>query len=155
MKSIKNAGLLLGFIGVAFLPALGAIAVKTDGWYQTLNKPVWNPPAWIFGPVWTALYLMIGLAGYFAWTRSSRNPRKTAFTAFSIQLILNAIWTPLFFGLHQIGGALAILILLWIMILLCIGLFSRCSRLAVWLLIPYFLWVSFAGALNAVLWILN
>jgi tryptophan-rich sensory protein len=156
MKNPKRAGLAALFIVIAFLPSLSAVFVKTDGWYaMVLDKPSWNPPGWIFGPVWTTLYFLIGLAGYFAWTRGRREDRRAVFTVYGAQLILNALWTPLFFGLHRIEWALADLVLLWFMILLNIALFSRQSRLAAWLLIPYLLWVSFAGALNTVLMVMN
>jgi len=155
MKKAKSAGLVLLFLGIGFLPSLSALAVNTGGWYAALNKPSWNPPAQIFGPVWSLLYLMIGLAGYFAWTRGGRQGRLTVFAVYGAQLFLNALWTPLFFGLHRIGGALTDLILLWVLVLLCIGLFHRQSRLAAWLLIPYFLWISFAAALIAAILMIN
>ena len=156
MKNIKRADLVALFIVIAFLPSLSAVFVKTGGWYAVvLDKPSWNPPSWLFGPVWTMLYTLIGLAGYFAWTRGRREDRRAVFTVYGAQLLLNALWTPLFFGLHQINWALADLVLMWFLILLNIGLFSRQSRLAAWLLIPYFLWVSFAGALNTAIMLLN
>ncbi|MBC8207226.1 MAG: tryptophan-rich sensory protein [Kiritimatiellales bacterium] len=149
MKGLKNVGRVLLFQLIAFLPSLGALAVRTDGWYAQLSKPAWNPPPAVFGPVWTALYVLIGLAGYFAWTRGGRRGRLTVFAVYGMQLLLNALWTPLFFGLHRPALALADLILMWFLILLCIGRFAPRSRLAAWLMLPYFLWVSFAGALNA------
>jgi len=152
---MKRVGIVLLFLGIAFLPSFGAMAVKTGGWYAALNTPPWNPPAWVFGPVWTVLYILIGLAGYFAWTRGGRRGRLTVFAVYGLQLLLNALWTPLFFGLHRIDWALADLALLWLLVLLCIGLFSRRSRLAAGLMLPYFLWISFAGALNAVIWVMN
>lgn len=155
MKRMKKAGQLLLFAGIAFLPSFGAVFVKTEGWYETLNKPLWNPPAWVFGPVWTLLYLMIGLSGYFAWTRGGRQDRRAVFTVYGTQLFINALWSPLFFGLHRPDWSLASLVLLWFAVLLCIGLFSQCSRLAAWLLIPYFLWISFAGGLNAAIMVIN
>ncbi len=156
MKNIKRAGLVALFIVIAFLPSLSAVFVKTGGWYAiVLDKPSWNPPNWIFGPVWTTLYILIGLAGYFAWTRGNREDRNTAFNVYGAQLLLNALWTPLFFGLHRINWALADLVMMWFMILFNIVLFSRRSRLAAWLLIPYLLWVSFAGVLNAAILALN
>lgn len=155
MKKVKRAGLVVLFVGIAFLPSLSAVFVKTGGWYEVLNKPAWNPPGWLFGPVWTCLYLMIGLAGYFAWTFGRDENRRAVFAAYGIQLFLNALWTPLFFGLHRPDWALGVLILLWFSVLLCIGLFSLRSRLAAWLLLPYFLWVSFAGALNAAIMVIN
>lgn len=152
---MKKTGILLLFIVIAFLPSLSAVFVKTGGWYAALNKPAWNPPAQLFGPVWTTLYFMIGLAGYFAWTRGRREDRRTAFSMYGAQLLLNALWTPLFFGLHRINWALADLVLMWFVILLTTGLFGRQSRLAAWLMIPYFLWVSFAGALNTAILVMN
>jgi translocator protein len=155
MRILKKAGLFFLFLFIAFLPSLSAIAVKTDGWYTALNKPAWNPPAYLFGPVWTLLYFLIGLAGCFAWMRGGREGRQMALAAWCAQLCANALWTPLFFGLHQMGWALAVLALLWLLILFNIALFIRRSRLAAGLLLPYFLWVSFAGALNAAIWMLN
>ena len=152
---MKRVGLILLFLAIAFSPSLGAFAVRTGGWYAALNKPLWNPPSWVFGPVWTVLYLMIGLAGYFAWTRGGRIGRARVFAAYGAQLIANGLWTSLFFGLQRPALALADLIVLWFLILLCIGLFALRSRLAAWLMLPYFLWVSFAGALNAVILVMN
>lgn len=152
---MKKAVKLLLFIVIAFLPSLSAVTVQIGGWYETLNKPLWNPPSWLFGPVWTFLYTTIGLAAYFAWTRGRPEGRCVVFTVWGAQLFMNALWSPLFFGLHRPGWSMASLVLLWFLILLCIGLFSRQSRLAAWLLFPYFLWVSFAGALNASIWMMN
>lgn len=109
----------------------------------------------LFGPVWIVLYILIGLAGYFAWTQGGREGRTAPFVVYTMQLILNALWTPLFFGLQHPFFALADLIALWFLILLCIGLFAMRSRLAAWLMLPYFLWVSFAGALNAAIVVMN
>jgi benzodiazapine receptor len=155
MGILKKAGLLFLFLFVAFLPSLGAMAVKTGGWYAALNKPAWNPPSWVFGPVWTVLYVLIGLAGYFAWIRGGRDGRAKAFAVYGAQLIANGLWTPLFFGLQRPGLALVDLIVLWFLIAICIILFAKRSRPAAWLLAPYILWVSFAGALNAAICVLN
>lgn len=155
MKNAKRAGLVVLFICLAFLPSLGAVFVKTGGWYEALNKPLWNPPAYLFGPVWTLLYTLIGLAGYFTWTRGRLEDRRAAFAVYGLQLFLNALWSPLFFGLHRPDWSMASLIMLWFLVLLCIGMFSQRSRLAAWLLVPYFLWVSFAGALNAAIMMMN
>ena len=152
---MKNIGPLLLFLLIAFLPSLGAVAVKTGGWYAALNKPPWNPPPWVFGPVWTVLYILIGLAGRFAWTRGGREGRATAFAVYGAQLIANGLWTPLFFGMQRPALALTDLIVLWFLIVLCIALFAKRSRPAAWLMVPYVLWVSFAGALNAVIVAIN
>jgi tryptophan-rich sensory protein len=98
---------------------------------------------------------MIGLAGYFAWIRGESSGRRAAFAVYGAQLVLNALWTPIFFGLHRPSLALVALILMWFMIVICIGTFSQRSRLATWLLMPYFIWVSFAGALNATIVAMN
>lgn len=155
MKVLKNAGLIVLFQLVAFLPTLGALAVRVGGWYAALNKPAWHPPPWVFGPVWTILYILIGLAGYFAWTRGGRLGRRRAFIVYASQLIANGLWTPLFFGMRSPALALSDLILLWVLILFCMRLFAPRSRLAAVLMIPYILWVSFAGLLNAAIVVLN
>ena len=155
MKSIKRAGLVVLFIGIAFLPSLSAVFVNTGGWYEALTKPLWNPPVYIFGPVWTVLYFMIGLSGYFAWTRVYYEDRRAIFTVYGLQLFVNALWTPLFFGLHRPDLALADLIFLWFLILICISVYTLHGRLAAWLMAPYFLWVSFACALNSAIMVLN
>jgi tryptophan-rich sensory protein len=152
---MKKTEMLLLFILIAFLPSLGALLVRIDGWYETLNKPCWTPHHYVFAPVWMKLYTLVGLAGYFAWTRGSRETRTVAVTVWGAQLFVNALWSPLFFGLHRLDWAMASLVLLWLLVLLCIGLFSRRSRLAAGLLIPYFLWISFAGALNAAIMMIN
>jgi len=141
--------------------ALGTIsglstAPEIKDWYTTLNKPSFNPPNWIFGPVWTLLYLMMGVALGLIINLGTKTPGvKAALTIFGIQFILNLIWTPVFFGMHQISPALIVIILMWIAILLSIIHFSKLRPLAGWLLIPYILWVSFATILNAALWQLN
>ncbi len=122
------------------------------GWYAALKKPSFNPPNWIFGPVWTALYALQGIAAYLVF-RS--NGTGAAFIIFIIQLALNAIWTPLFFGAKRLGAALAELILLLIFIIATIILFSGISILAAWLMVPYVLWVAFATILNYGIWRLN
>lgn len=155
MKNIKRVGLVVLFVGIAFLPALGAVFVNTGGWYAALTKPLWDPPSSIFAPVWTVLYFLIGLAGYFQWTQGYYEDRRAVFTVYGLQLFFNALWTPLFFGLHRPDLALADIVFLWFLILICIGVFSLHSRVSAWLMVPYFLWVSFACALNTVILMLN
>ena len=152
---MKKTGTLVLFILIAFLPSLSAVFVKTGGWYEALSKPDWNPPNSLFGPVWTMLYFLIGLAGYFEWTRGYYEDRRAVFTVYGLQLFFNALWTALFFGLHRPDLALADIIFLWFLILICISVFSLHSRLAAWLMAPYFIWVSFASALNASIMVLN
>lgn len=126
-------------------------------WYPTLIKPIFNPPNWIFGPVWTLLYIMMGVAGGMIWNYLETNPDtvKKAFTFFIIQLGLNALWSYLFFGLHNPLLALIEIILLWLMIFETYTQFKKIDSIAGLLLIPYLAWVSFATVLNGSIWWLN
>jgi tryptophan-rich sensory protein len=139
-----------GLIGTVF--TLDSIPT----WYAALNKPSFNPPNWLFGPVWTILYLMMGISLFIVWKEDLKNKViKSAFTIFMIQLFLNTIWSIVFFGMHSIAGGLIIIVLLWIMILITILKFMKISRVAGILLIPYLLWVSFATFLNFSIYKLN
>lgn len=127
-----------------------------DSWYAALNKPFFNPPNWLFGPVWLLLYTLMGIAAYLIWQQGWQQKRiKTALVLFSGHLLLNALWSIVFFGWQQIGLALINIILLWLSIGLVIMFFQEIDRRAAWLLVPYFLWVSFAAVLNAAILILN
>ncbi|MCU0303913.1 MAG: tryptophan-rich sensory protein [Thermoanaerobaculales bacterium] len=125
-------------------------------WYPTLVKPGFNPPAWVFGPVWTVLYLMMGVAAYLVWRRGlDTEGVRIALTAFVVQLALNGLWSVLFFGLRSPGLALVEIVVLWITIAGTTALFHRVVPAAAVLLLPYLAWVSFAALLNASLWWLN
>jgi tryptophan-rich sensory protein len=125
-------------------------------WYADLTKPSFNPPDWAFGVVWPILYIMMGVAAFLIWNMGIISRRiKVALGLFVFQLILNGLWTPIFFGLHMMGLALAEIILLWVAILFTIIAFWRISKAASYLMIPYILWVSFAIVLNASLLHLN
>ena len=142
--------LLTGIVG-SFLTM---DSVKT--WYAELSKPSFNPPDWAFGVVWPILYVMMGVAAFLIWKKGIDNKQvRIALGLFVAQLVLNGLWTPIFFGLHMMGLALAEIILLWLAILATIVAFWRLSKTAACLLMPYILWVSFAIALNAALWHLN
>ncbi len=123
-------------------------------WYSTLQKPMLNPPAWLFGPVWVTLYLLMGVSLWLIW-KSDSAEKKRAIWLFVIQLALNAVWSPVFFGARSVGNALAIIVLLWAAIVLTILIFKKISKTAAWLLVPYILWVSFAAYLNFAIWMLN
>ena len=125
-------------------------------WYTALNKPSFNPPSWLFGPVWIGLYTLMGIALFIIW-RQGREKRgvKEALIFFMTQLVLNAAWTPLFFGLKIPGVAFAEIVLLWIIIVLTLVRFYKLSKTAGLLLVPYILWVSFAAVLNYSIWTLN
>ncbi len=124
-------------------------------WYASLKKPSWNPPGCIFGPVWTALYTMMAVAAWLVWRQGGWPKQHKPLLIFVAQLALNALWTPLFFGLHRPGVAFAEIILLWLAIAWTIAAFRRVHRTAAWLLAPYLSWVSFAALLNFTLWRLN
>lgn len=129
---------------------------SVNTWYPTLDKPVFNPPNWIFAPVWTLLYIMMGIAAGLIWTSDSDGKTvKNALGMFAIQFALNALWSYLFFGLHNPLLALVEVVLLWLMILETYNQFKRIDRLAGFLMIPYLAWVSFATILNASIWWLN
>jgi tryptophan-rich sensory protein len=130
-------------IGVTTLPG---------GWYAGLIKPLFNPPNWVFAPVWTLLYLLIAIAGWRIW---QRDPRSAAMTAWFIQLGLNFVWSPVFFGAHRIGLALVTIVALLAAILSFIATAWPRDRVASWLFVPYAAWVTFATALNAAVWRLN
>jgi len=148
-------------ISVALPLAVGglsgyATARGVSTWYPTLIKPSFNPPAWVFGPVWTLLYIMMGIAAFLVWRRGlDADGVKIALTVFAIQLALNGLWSILFFGLQAPGWALAEIILLWMAIGTATLLFWRVDPTAGLLLLPYWAWVSFATVLNASLWWLN
>lgn len=141
---------LAGIIGSFFTTS------SITGWYTTLTKPEFNPPNWIFGPVWTTLYALMGIAAFLIWKKGlDRKDVQRALAIFGIQLVLNLIWSMIFFSLHSPGGAFIEIILLWLAILATIIAFYKISKPAAWLLVPYILWVSFASYLNLMLWILN
>ena len=143
---------LAGWILITFCAALAGMLSPPGDWYASLNKPSWNPPGWIFGPVWTALYLMMAVAAWLVWRRD-RWRQPLGF--YLMQLLLNAAWTPVFFGAREIGWALVVIIALWVAILLTLLAFLRVSKPAGWLLMPYLAWVSFATILNFTLWRMN
>jgi tryptophan-rich sensory protein len=133
-----------------------ATARGVSTWYPTLVKPSFNPPAWVFGPVWTLLYVMMGIAAFLVWRKGlDADGVRVALTIFAVQLALNGLWSILFFGLQAPGWALAEIILLWISIGITTVFFWRVIPSAGALLLPYWAWVSFASVLNASLWWLN
>lgn len=156
-----RARLWLGLVGwiLAALAAgaLGGLATgsSVDTWYRSIAKPDWTPPDWLFGPVWTTLYVLMGVAAWRVWKRARPGGARGALGLFGLQLVLNAVWSLLFFGLRAPGPAFFELIALWVCIAATALAFSRWDRLAAWLLAPYLLWVSFAGALNLSIWMLN
>lgn len=134
--------------------AIGAFFMPGE-WYAQLSKPAWNPPNWIFGPVWTLLYLMMAVSAWLVWKRGGFGAQRRPLGLFFVQLALNAAWSPIFFGLKQPGLALVEILGLWLAIVGTIAVFQRVDRLAARLLVPYLAWVTFASVLNLALWRLN
>jgi tryptophan-rich sensory protein len=143
---------LAAFIVVTFCAPLAGVFSPPGDWYASLAKPEWNPPSWIFGPVWTFLYLMMAVAAWLVW-KSVGWRRELGF--YFGQLLLNAAWTPVFFGAREPGWAFAVIIAMWTAIIFTLIAFLKVRRSAGILLIPYIAWVSFAAFLNFTLWRLN
>lgn len=146
---------LIGWILLSFSASSPGVLFMPGEWYASLKKPSWNPPSWVFGPVWTTLYTLMGIAAWMIWRRGGFAAQRRPLTWFLLQLGLNTLWTPLFFGWHQMGIALLEITLLWIALLLTIRAFHSTCRVASRLLWPYLVWVSFATILNFELWRLN
>lgn len=148
---------LLGFILVSYLAGfIGGIFTQQSvtTWYLTLQKPVFNPPSWVFGPVWTSLYILMGIAAFLVYNKGYKKAR-TALNFFFIQLFFNALWSFLFFGLKNPLLAFIEIIILWSLILVTTYYFYKVEKKAAYLMLPYLLWVSFATVLNFSLYILN
>ena len=149
------------FLSLAITLLVGAVAgfftsSGVNGWYADANKPFFNPPNWIFAPVWTILYIMMGFALWFVWKNETRKAvKQTAVILFAIQLLLNFAWSFIFFYAQQPGWAFIEILVMWVMIMLTIIWFGKISPAAAWLLVPYIWWVSFATVLNFYIWKLN
>ncbi len=144
-------GLVVFLVLVAAAAVLGAMAMP-DAWYASLQKPSFNPPAWIFGPAWTLLYILMAVAAWRVFRVAGWGP---AIGLWLIQLAVNASWSPLFFGMHRIDLALLTIIALDILVIATIAVFFRKDRIAGWLMLPYLAWIAFATTLNAAIWQLN
>lgn len=160
-KPLDASGAVGHFLGLAgwlmlcfSAAALGAFFTPGE-WYAQLKKPAWNPPGWIFGPVWTALYTLMAVSAWLVWRRGGFTTQGRALGLFLLQLSLNALWSPLFFGLQQPALAFVDILLLWLAILGTVRIFWRVRRNAGILLLPYLAWVTFAAVLNFTLWQLN
>ena len=181
---MKYNNLVKFFISIIICELVGVVGAifttpEINGWYKGLNKPFFNPPSWIFGPVWTTIFVLMGISLYLVWIKKWMPQNKINFIGkkpwnklsqkllfgswqkaniiiiFWTQIILNVLWSVIFFGLHSPGAAFFELSMLWFAILFLIINFYRVSKTAAWLLLPYILWVSFAGVLNFFIWILN
>lgn len=152
---MKPILVLLLFLLIVFAIAFTGSWFQSGEWYESLSKPTFNPPDWLFGPVWTVLYILIALSGWLVWREAGFSTARAAFIVYFIQLIFNASWLWIFFGLHRPALAFAHIMALWFFILLNVILFSRINKIAALLLFPYYAWVSFASILNMALWRLN
>lgn len=136
---------------------LGSLFTITDAtsWYSIIEKPAWNPPNWLFGPVWITLYTLMGIAAYLVWRQKKNKETKKGLNLYIIQLVLNALWSILFFGFQQPGIALIEIFMLLGFIVATTCSFFKINTAAGWLMIPYITWVSFAAILNGTIWWLN
>lgn len=151
---IALAVFVVGSLAAGFL---GSVATMSNipTWYATLVRPPLNPPNWLFAPVWTLLYILMGIAAFLVWQRRDHPAAKTGLALFGVQLGLNVLWSWLFFALHSLGLALVGIAALWLAILGTIERFHRVDPLAAYLLVPYLAWTTFAAYLNAAYWYLN
>jgi len=158
MKASDIWKLVVSIIACLAAGAIGSIftqqAIPT--WYATLEKPAFNPPNWVFMPVWTLLYVMMGVAAFLVWRKGLESKQvRIALIVFLVQLVLNALWSVAFFGLESPLCGLIVIVALWVAILFTVLKFYRISRVASVLMWPYLLWVSFAAVLNSSIWLLN
>ncbi len=152
-KSIQLIGTIVlcqlaGIIGALFTTS------QIEGWYALLDKPFFQPPSWVFGPVWTVLYTMMGIA-LFLIIQSPTSGKSKVYISFGMQLVVNTLWTLVFFGAHQVGTALAVIIVLLASIVWTMWEMRSHSTIAMWLMAPYLSWVLFASVLNAAVFVLN
>lgn len=150
--------LLASVVACQLAGILGAVFTRAGipVWYAGLEKPSFSPPNWLFGPAWITLYLLMAVAAYLVWQKGLAHPGvRAALAAFVVQLLLNALWSPAFFGLRSPLAGAVVIVVLWLAIALTMFLFWKLARPAAWLLLPYLLWVSYASALNISIYLLN
>lgn len=158
MQISNTFKLIIAVVGSEFAGIIGSVftAPSIPTWYVTLVKPEFSPPNWVFAPVWTILFLVMGIAAFLVWKQGlGRRDVKIALSVFIAQLILNTAWSVIFFGLQNPGAAFIEIIFLGLAIIATMSTFAKISKLAAWLLLPYILWVCFAAYLNYSIWILN
>ena len=151
LRAIISIGVCLAVGAVSGLFTADAIPT----WFTTIQKPSWNPPNWLFGPVWTTLYVLMGIAFFLVWRSPNSADKSRAMWAFGTQLVLNFFWSFIFFKQQNISGAFIEILFMLAAIVATIVLFSKVNRTAAWLLAPYLAWVSFASFLNFTIWQLN
>lgn len=146
---------LMAFIGICAVAASSGALFPPGRWYESLRKPSWRPPNWLFAPAWTVLYAMIAVSGWLVWTTASPGERLLPMSVYGLQLVLNAIWSGVFFGMKRMKLALGEMALLWLSIAVNIAVFWPLHKMAALMLVPYLAWVSFAFMLNRALVKLN
>jgi tryptophan-rich sensory protein len=155
MGILKSTLSLVGWLAVSFGTGWIGSQFRPDAWYESLAKPAWNPPNAVFGPVWSVLYALMGVAAWLVWRRAGFKEASAALGLFVVQLVLNGLWSYLFFGLHRVDLAFLEILVLWALILIVGVLFWREVWLAGALMLPYLVWVGIASVLNFALWRLN
>lgn len=157
MKPTRIASLIICLILPLLVGTISGIATSDNitTWYATLNKPSFNPPNYLFGPMWTALYFLMGISLFLIWKSDPGSLRNQALMVFGIQLVLNFAWSFIFFHFKLVGWAFVEIIFVWASIFVMIIVFNRIHKTAAYLQIPYLLWVSFASMLNGYIWYLN
>jgi translocator protein len=144
------ASLCAGLIGSMFTTS------KIPTWYAALQKPSFTPPNWLFAPAWTVLYILMGIAAFLVWKKGLNNTDvRKALILFLVQLVLNALWSVVFFGMQSTYGGVVVIVILWVAILMTLLQFFKISKAAGGLMIPYILWVTYAASLNISIWIMN
>jgi benzodiazapine receptor len=152
---ISSILVLIVFVGACFLAAAAGALFPPGDWYERLAKPSWRPPNWLFAPVWSALYLTIAVSGWLVWRKYGLAGAALPLAIYILQLVLNAAWTPIFFGLRRPDLAFFEIVVLWMVIVATIAIFYPIHAGAALLLVPYLAWVTFAAALNFSVWRLN
>ena len=158
LKKSENLKLVVSILIPLIAGFIGSIATISSipTWYFTLAKPAWAPPNWIFGPIWTALFILMGIALFLVWREGiGRRDVKIAVSIFGVQLVLNVLWSVIFFGLHSILGGLIEIVFLWTSIIITIITFYRVSKAGGMLLLPYIIWVTIASYLTYTVYLLN
>lgn len=155
MLSVESAASLLVFVLACAAAATPGIVFRPGDWYRRLEKPSWRPPDWLFGPVWFALYISIAVSGWLVWRVAGFDGASLALTVYALHLVLNALWSVVFFRLRRPDWALVEIGFLWLSILATVIVFHSVNETAAYLLLPYLCWVTFAVALNFRIWSLN
>jgi translocator protein len=155
MGNLRSTIGLSGWLALSFAAGWIGSRYMPGTWYESLAKPSWNPPNAVFGPVWSVLYVLMGVSAWLVWRRAGFSGAGAGLALFFVQLILNSLWSYLFFGLHRPAVAFFDIVVLWMVILAVVILFWQAQRVAGALLLPYLAWVGFASYLNFMLWRLN